>query len=657
MLMKKLVVALLSIAILASCGSKASKSMRKGNAKFKQGEYELAIQHFRSGLDAGADAATANYKIAESYRLSNRLQESPTFYKAAIDAGSKEEACAFYYGYSLKSTGQYDAASEQFGSYLKRATNFDFINKSKKEIENLKKVKDIVAKDAQFELINIDAINTNANDYGGFFTKDGIYFTSARGEGKVHTATGEKFSDIFTYKFDNKEMTTGFEKPLDKIINTDNRHESDATLTPDGKLMVFARANDGTKKGGMEVQLYSSIKNSDDTWSEPIKLEWNDSKAWNSNPYFSPDGKILYFASNREGGFGGIDLYKVTYDDGVWGKVTNLGGKINTAGNEMFPSVAPDGSKFYFSSDGLVGLGGLDVFSANIMKNSFTDPVNMGKPFNTSYDDLALIFNSDGTGFISSNRPGGKGGDDIYTFKETKKDPKLLVFNVDGMVIQRFIKTVNGKEEVETTNLKEVNVRLMKGDGTQVEEVTTDENGKFKFALQGETDYSIIAEKTGFFTKKESVSTMGKTESEDMSVKILIIMEEVIVDKAIVLKNIYYDYDKADIRPDAAVELDVLVAFLKNNPSVEIELSSHTDSRGDDKYNDALSQARANSAVAYIISKGVDKKRLKAKGYGKRKPVIKNASTEAEHESNRRTEFKVTKMDKTQTKTVIMKEN
>jgi peptidoglycan-associated lipoprotein len=655
MIAKKLVVTILSIAILASCGGKASKSMKKGNAKLKQGEYELAIQHFRSALDAGADAATANYKIAESYRLSNRLQESPSYYKAALDAGSKEEACAFYYGHALKSVGQYDPASNQFSSYLKTATNFDFINKSKKEIENLKKVKDIVAKEEQFQMLNVEAINTNANDYGGFFTKDGIYLTSSRGEGKVHAATGEKFSDIFIFKFDNADMTSGFEKPLDKIINTDNRHESDATLTPDGKVMVFARANDGTKKGGMEVQLYSSIKGSDDTWSEPKKLDFNDVKAWNSNPYFSPDGKILYFASNREGGFGGIDLYKVTYDDGVWGKVTNLGGKINTAGNEMFPSLSPDGAKFYFSSDGHVGLGGLDVFSTNVLKNSFTDPVNMGKPFNTSYDDLALVFNSEGTGFISSNRPGGKGGDDIYTFKEAKKDPKLLVFNVDGMVIQRFIKTVNGKEEVETTNLKEVNVRLMNAE-SQVEETTTDMDGKFKFALQGETEYSIIAEKTGFFTKKENVSTMGKTESEDMSVKIVIVMEEVVVDKAIVLKNIYYDYDKADIRPDAAVELDVLVAFLKNNPSVEIELSSHTDDRGSDKYNDALSQARANAAVAYIITKGVDKKRLKAKGYGKRKPVIKNASTEAEHESNRRTEFKVTKMDKTETKTVIMRD-
>jgi outer membrane protein OmpA-like peptidoglycan-associated protein len=423
-------------------------------------------------------------------------------------------------------------------------------------------------------------------------------------------------------------------------------HEASATISKDGKTLVFARSNDGSRKGPREVGLFIS-KYLDGKWSDPQPMPFSDPETWYGCPSFAPDGKSLYFASNKRGGKGGLDLYRSTLDaNGQWGKVTNLGESINTAGDEMFPYAAEDG-KLYFSSDGHAGLGGLDIFVANKDKDGNTTVKNMGVPMNSRWDDFGLSLKTPTEGYFSSNRDGGKGDDDIYYFRDTKNDPRIVKFNLEGVA---FGLDDRGKEQI----LANAHVVLLDAQNKQISESYTDANGMFAFSLEPSKNYTLVADMKDYFTKRDAISTVGKSPDPEtlfdkettVNMAHKMVLEKLKLEKTFVLDNIYYDLNKADIRPDAAIELDKVVEILNDNPTITIELSSHTDSRGDDKLNLKLSQARAESARAYIVSKGIAPERITAKGYGKTKPLIADAATEEDFQKNRRTEFKVIKIKK-----------
>lgn len=366
----------------------------------------------------------------------------------------------------------------------------------------------------------------------------------------------------------------------------------------------------------------------------------NSSTADEFSPVFSPDGQTLYFTSTRKGGLGGNDLYKSTLEGpGRFSTPENLGDQINTPGNENFPAIAPDGT-LYFSSDGHPGLGKLDIFKVQKGK-----VVNLGAPINSSGDDFAPFFTSPRVGVFASNRAGGKGSDDLYLFRE--RPYKYVTFFVDGTLVERNDQTGQSVAVPNET------VTLYSNSGQKLQEVTSGPDGKFSMKLDTATaSYSLTANRSGYFTARNSVSTIGRRPAQDalpdlmneVRVPVTLTLTRIVKNKAIVVDNIFYDYDKANIRPDAAAELDKLVQTLNDNPQITIELSSHTDSRGKDAYNMALSQRRAESAVAYIVSKGIDKSRITAKGYGESRPVIKGAKTEEDYQRNRRTEFKVTRI-------------
>jgi peptidoglycan-associated lipoprotein len=372
----------------------------------------------------------------------------------------------------------------------------------------------------------------------------------------------------------------------------------------------------------------------------------NDPNSWNSTPAFSDDNRTLYFSSTREGGFGGVDLYSATVNGrGRWGNVRNLGPKINTSGNEMFPSTSQDG-RLFFSSNGHPGLGKLDLFSAE-RKGGVTIITHLGGKMNSNNDDFGLYLYTPDKGFFSSDRTGGVGSDDIYTFKNDDPNLKIVNYFLAGT-------TTTHNEEEEEVILPGVNVRFYSSDSVLIGEVLTAQNGAFSFRVSEEENYFIIAEKSDYFTTRKLFSTVGKSldksKLQDLvtnkTFETTILLEEIILDKAFELENIYYDFDSANIRTDAAVELDKLVTILEDNPPIKIELSSHTDSRGEPGYNLDLSKRRAESAVAYIISQGIDPSRIKARGYGENRLIIAEAKTEDDHEVNRRTEFKVTEYDK-----------
>ncbi len=649
---KKLFAALFTLVALyfTACTPKATRSFNKGKVRFESAEYQPAIENFQQCLAQldkskkhGPSKPEVNYYIAESYRRSNRIQEAEPYYKAAIAGNTTEEDAYFWYGFSLKSIGNYEGAATAFNNYLKIGQNFDYVNRAKNELGNLKVLNKIIAKKAYYKIENLTELNTSDAEYSPVYANQRLYFTSSRGSQIMHLATGTGFTDIYEYIFDGVEKYSGQAKRLNDKINTENAHEATPTFSRDGNIMIFSRGNSGKRKGEQNTDLFISIKENGD-WAEPQKLSVSDTIAWDSSPFLAPDGRTLYFASDREGGNGGSDIYKATRDaNGTWGNVVNMGTPVNTRGNDMFPFIGPDGA-FYFSSDGHPSLGGLDLFvvKKDSLKKNYIE--NLGRPMNTSYDDFSIFYQDTINGYFASNRPDGRGDDDLYHFIDESRI-RIAHYYIDGSIFQTDTATYPAETILANATIKIIDV---KGDTIAI--VRSDSLGRFKYEVQPETNYILVGSKPGYLTRQVEFSTVGKKIPPDklkpgendvnLGVKIVLPKKE---EKAvIVIDNIYYDFNKWNIRPDAEIELYKIVEFMRNNPDISIELSAHTDERGKADYNRKLSQKRAQSAVDYIISKGITKARIIAKGYGEDKPLIKNAQTEEEHQKNRRTEITIT---------------
>ncbi|GAB3301433.1 OmpA family protein [Hymenobacter tenuis] len=629
-----------STVLLSGCAT--SGKLSKADKRFTQGEYEEAIALYKKDVAKGKDIAQANYRIGESFRLSNRLDQAESYYKAALDGKVKSTDAAFRYAQALRAAGKTDEAATQFEAYAQAGSNRTLADQAEFEAKTAKASTALLTLRTNDEVTPLDQINTPAAEFSATRMPDTkeLVFASGR-EGKVFSGNGEGFNDLYAIKFeDEQKLTGGTVRKLEPIFNSENRHEASATYSPDGKMMVFARSNDGSKKGYLSVDLWVSYFRNG-AWTEPEILRGvNSSTADEFSPVFSPDGQTLYFTSTRKGGLGGNDLYKATMESpGRFAAPENLGDQINTPGNENFPAIAPDGT-LYFSSDGHPGLGKLDIFKVQKGK-----VVNLAAPINSNGDDFAPFFTGPQMGVFASNRAGGKGSDDLYLFRE--RPHKFVTFYADGTLVERNDKTG------QTSPVGSELVTLFSSTGQKLQETTSGPDGKFSFKLDTATAaYALIANRAGYFTARNSLSTIGRRPPQealpdfmnDVRVPVTLTLTKIVKNKAIVVDNIFYDYDKANIRPDAALELDKLVQTLNDNPQITIELSSHTDSRGKDAYNMALSQRRAESAVAYIVSKGINKSRITAKGYGESRPVIKGAKTEEDYQRNRRTEFKVTKI-------------
>lgn len=619
---------------------------KKAEKKFEQGEYDVAIELYQQAIKKSEQTAGAYYHTAESYRLSNRLEIATPYYKAAIDSGYSQDKVFYNYALALKANANYEKAEEVLEQYLLISTDPAIKELAELQLQNLYNIEEILEDQTFYSVNNLKAINTPASEYAPFYINEELYFTSTRGEeGRIYKATGENFSDIYKVKSKGAIIDTTTIQKLPANINWPDANEGSIALSPNGRTMVFARGNTGKRKGLNDVNLYiSRFRNN--SWSDAELMAINDPNAWNSTPAFSEDGRTLYFSSNRSGGFGGLDLYSATVNSrGQWGNVQNLGARINTPEDEMFPSASQDG-KLYFSSNGHPGLGKLDIFVAE-RKGGKINISHLGKPMNSNKDDFAVFLFAPDRGFFSSDRPGGEGRDDIYTFKNEDPDLKIVNYFLAGTTTTS---NTNDQEVI----LPGTSVRFFSQDSVLLGEVLTAQDGKFNFRVSEEESYFIIAEKDNYFTTRKTFSTVGKSLDKNKLTSLItnkvfdtnILLEEIVLDKAFKLENIYYDFDSANIRADAAIELDKLVTILNDNPPIKIELSSHTDARGEAAYNQELSKRRAESAVAYIISQGIDPNRIKAKGYGESQLIIQDAQTEEDHEVNRRTEFKVTEYDK-----------
>jgi peptidoglycan-associated lipoprotein len=645
--MKK--VGIFSICLLIfmlGCAPSAKKLFTKAKAHYDLAEYEVGIQKFQQAKAKGYNSKECAYYIAESYRRSNRIHESEKFYKEAVDANTSEEDAYFYYAKAMKSNGNYQGAEAAYKKYLSIGTNFDLINRAKSEIANLKQIEDIVDKGSFFQVLNVEELNTLEAEYSPFLHDGKLYFTSSRGADKMHMATMTGFTDLYEFTFDGTTRFSGQAKRLHEALNTEDAHEATCVFTKDGKTMYFSRGNTGSKKGPQDVDIYVTTRQADGTWTVPVMLPFCQDKAWDSCPALSDDGKTIYFSSNRENGLGGTDIYKATMGaNGVWGEPVNMGTPVNTKGNEQFPYVSPHGA-FYFSSDGHPSLGGIDLFEV-VRKDGKNVVVNMGPPLNSSYDDFAMFYRDTTLGFMTSNRPGGKGDDDIYEFIIKKP---IVVCMLDITSLFNFSNTDTVK-----TKLGETDVKLISAKGDTIKTFLTDKGGLVSDTILPGS-YKIVGYKTGYLTGT-SEFTFDKVPTDNLKPgvntfrkNVEVVLQKIADSIVFTYDNILYDYDKADIRPDAEVELNKILEILQNNPQINIELGSHTDERGSDKYNQALAQRRAQSAVNYLISKGVKSERMIAKGYGESAPVVKNAVTEEDHQRNRRTTFRITNTEQLKVK-------
>ncbi len=614
--MKKYILSFLIVFAGLSFVHGQNAKLQRADVLFKAGAYYEAIDIYKNELDKiqqnKVELAKYFNKIATCYRLIGNARQAELWYQKAILRNCTDPKAFYYYAEMLKMAEKYDLALENYQKYKQLVPNDKLADVG---IRSCELAKQWIATPSGYELTNVRSVNTKQSEYSPVYGNEdysSLFFTSSRTGatgGKVSSATGEFFSDIFFTERDSKGIWSD-PKPIDASINT-AFDEGTCSFSSDFNTLLFTRCR-VSKREKLGCEILSS-KKSEGGWLAPEVIKITSDSMIVAHPSLSNDGLTLYFASNIPGGFGGIDIWKVTRASSTdsWGEPINAGGDINTSGNDMFPFIHSDGT-LYFSSDGQPGIGGLDIFRAKPNDKNGWNVENMRFPVNSPSDDFGIIFEKDReAGYFSSRRAGGRGADDIYFFYLPP-----IIFNMIGQV----------NDDKTSKPIDQSTVKLVGSDGL-ISTVQTSADGSFKFMLNPNTDYVVVASKKGYLNNKSKETTRGINQSKDFTATIALTSTE----KPIELPNIFYDYDRWELRPESMTALDRLVEILNDNPNITIELGSHTDSRGSLEYNYELSQKRAQSVVNYLIEKGVAADRLKAKGYAQSQPKVADAQLAAQY--------------------------
>ncbi|MDQ8006596.1 MAG: OmpA family protein [Pedobacter sp.] len=633
--------------IASSISSYAQYVLNEADKHYELYNYAKAIDLYEQGYQKKQTLYAAE-RLGECYALVNNYIEAESWYGIAVKLSNNKPVHLLNYAKALQKNAKFNEAKTYYKAYADAQKDVPskqlglWLNSCDSAMVWMKSPKRV-------NIINEQRINTAASEWGAGLYKNELVFASDREPSKKEDINRPFLRFDGSVKPDaNTSGWTGRSYLRLYIASSSvdqfplragtSYHIGPASFSADGKEVFFAITripkkpvyNKG-KLATINIEIYSSTLQDDGNWSDPVPFRYNSVNDYSvGDPFVSADGKTLYFVSDMPGGLGGTDIYKCERTANGWSDAVNVK-ELNSEGNERTPFVDEQGD-FYFSTDGRVGIGGLDVFYAKNEGGRLATANNMGYPYNSPQDDFAFLKNSKTSGFLSSNRVDGKGEDDIYSFAEHK--------------VQQLIFTLAGKVFNEKTKepLADALVTIKKPDGQSLQ-VQTDENGEFNFNLEKDSDYDLKGLKTGFRSHLDSLSTKNLTVNTVIKKDLYLLPVE--LDVPIRIENIYYDFDKSNIRKDAAVELDKLVKIMKDNPNIWIELGSHTDSRGNDQYNQWLSQSRANSAVQYIIDRGISKNRITAKGYGESRLKNKCANgvkcTEAQHQLNRRTEFTIVK--------------
>ena len=632
--------------VLASQTAKAQFVLVEADEQFNLLNYNKAITLYTEAYQK-KPTLHAMQRLATAYRLNNDYVQAESWYAMLTKTNGAKAEDFLYYGNALRNNSKYNEAKVQYQKYVSLsradvATQNLLMLSCDSAMSWMKKPVAVVIK-------NELALNSATADWGATFGQNSVVFTSDRTndlvkdqlrknkpflkfdesnqapDKNIYGWTGNGYLRLYTKDAKDNVALFPFDAGSDYHVGaatfTANGNEMFFTLT---KIPAHVERENGVPKT-VKVELFSAKKEADGNWGKPVSFRYNNVNQYSvGDPFITKDGKTLYFVSDMPGGKGKTDIYYVTrYDDGSWSNATNML-ELNTAGAERTPFLDNEGN-LYFSTDGRIGMGGLDIFK---LSKGNSVPVNLRYPINSPQDDFSFITKDSKEAMLASDRLGGKGSDDIYS----------LAFEENlSLKLEGFALAANTNKP-----LADVLVSITKADGT-ILSTQTDSLGAFSFNLNPNIDYLISGKKTGFRNAEaENINGLGAS-----LLKKNIYLTPITLNQEIRIENIYYDFDKSNIRTDAALELDKLVKIMKENPTLWIDLGSHTDSRGNDKYNQKLSQARANEAVKYIIARGIEAYRIKAKGYGESRLLNdctndKPCSEEA-HQRNRRTEFTIIK--------------
>ncbi|MCK0178594.1 OmpA family protein [Flavobacteriaceae bacterium S0862] len=603
-------------------------NLKRANKLFEMKAYVEAAEIY----ETKERSQTVLQNLADSYYYNTSLQKAiKTYRELFVTYGdSIDIELHFRYAQALKGVKNYKEADVHLSRYYNKRINTQaFIEKTEKTTPHTFSLKEIENKGS-------------SSDFGlSFYGDDKVVFASARNnENPTYAWNDLPYLDLYSANLtdDNKlENIT----PFSDAINTES-HESNATFSRDGKTMYFNRTNKTRNKTDEERIAHIKIYKAelvDGNWTNVTALPFTSNKYSTEHPSLSKDGKTLYFASDMPGGMGGFDIYKVAInDDGTYGEPENLGATINTKHREQFPFIS-NLDVLYFASDDHQGYGGLDVFRSNMVNGNFDKPVNLGSSINSSLDDFAYVIREkDNKGFVSSNK---SGHDRLYGF--AREENMLTKYLVEGIVQDK-----NSKELLVGSL-----VTLFDETGTVIQDSIVGSKADYLFKIEPNKKYTIRGTRKAYIPQDVEFSTdsEGKVQHNIyLTLESYADAEERVKenekgDVQIELDKIYFDFDKSNIRTDAATTLDVLVDLMNKYPDMEVEVSAHTDARGKDQYNLELSKKRAASTLEYLVSKGIDRSRLKSIGYGEMQPLNKcdkeGICEDEEYDINRRCEFTI----------------
>ena len=610
--------------------------------------YKRAAKQFQAKVERGDDSQEALQKVGDAYYFNTDMKNAVKWYGQLFSKYEQvlEPTYIFRYIQALKGVGNYGMAKVLTKTYKDQLEDTDYRLNTKDGMDD--GLERLIRMEPQFYISNL-SINTRLADFGTAYYDDQIVFASSRDTVNLHTRIYKWNEQPYLNLFLADTLGNGADLKnvvkFSKTINT-KYHEAIAAFTQDRNTMYFTRNNYTNKnlerdgEGTNHLKLYTSFR-VDDVWSTPEELPFNDENYSVGQPALSIDDKKLYFVSDMPGSIGATDIFVVDIlDDNSYGNPKNLGPNINTSGREMFPFVSE--GKLYFSSDGHLGLGGLDVYESSTGEG-YSLPINLGKPLNSQLDDFAYTVNeTTQRGYFSSNRKGGKGDDDIYSFQRIKAP---------------CAQTVYGRALNADTNTPEANAKILLLSTTDevMAETVSDYKGDYYFEnkLPCEQGFKIIVSKEGYENSEAVFTTTLENQLANNVPLQLKKLSPLIVQEDGVLKikigMIYFDFDKDNIRYDATIELNKIVFLMQQYPQMVIKIESHTDARGNDDYNENLSDRRAKSTRDYIVSQGTASNRIEsAIGYGE-KQLINECSNGVEcsnerHDFNRRSEFIITKM-------------
>lgn len=635
-----------------------SLSVSAQNGKIKSVEDDFRDFAYVKTSEVLLEVANKGYKsvdlfqkLADSYYFNNDMENAAKWYGELMTMNEViDPEYYFRYALALKGSGDYEA-SDKWMKKFNELKPEDLRGKAfLSKVDYKSNIEELSRDDIEIENLEI---NTELSDFGTTEYEDGIVFASSRGGGRKYRWNEEPYLDI--YSVQKTENGFGEVKEISGKVNT-KYHESSAVFSPNGKYMFFTRNNFFRLKykedetGVNRLQLYRATLSEDGTWDEIHKVHFNSEEYSVAHPALNLTGTRLYFASDMPGSYGQSDIFVVDVnDDGTLGQPENLGSSINTEGQESFPFMDTSGNLF-FSSTGFPGLGGFDVFKSEELDQKVATgsnrnfPIeNVGMPVNSIADDFAYYENLvTRRVYFSSNREGGKGSDDIYTFEVPECEQ--LVFG-----------TVQDKNT--DVLIANATVILFDGEGNELERQTVGEDAAFQYSLDCEMEYLIRGEKETYASDEKRFSTPKM--NQELQLQLLLEKDGQEIEpcddlaKILDIPIIYFDFDKSNIRYDAEIELQKVLVVLNKYPTMTIDIKSHTDCRGLADYNERLSEKRAQATRQYLIDNGIDAERLTAKGYGESQlvndcgcePTNASSCSEEEHQLNRRSEFIITSIN------------